>query len=204
MWGNMMPPRLVLVLWPVIDKILRMIYHIKPLRADGNGVTCFELRRYHGRPIRLDDGSEIKTGDKIIELHMNNAWFRKRHKLNLKASHLTWEVLGCFVQDLNFLAGQIAKGVFGGVTALHGSTLLHILARRLEFQVEKLPNTLWKKGAQFYMAGLMQTYYWGKEFKSRGKPLELKEVWLSKAELLRRYSKGIGEFNSTLGLNLPR
>ena len=166
-----------------------MVYHVKPLRGDGNDIICVKLRRYNARPITLSDGSGIKAGDRIIELHFNNAWFEKRRKLNPKASSLPWEALHCFTQDLTFLAEQIASGMFDRVTALHGTTLLHGLARRLGFQVEELPNTLWQKGAEFYIAGLMQIYHLGvtERFKIAGKPLELKDVWLSRATLLRRY-----------------
>lgn len=111
MWKNRIPPRFVLLLWPVIDRLLRMIYHIRPLRADGSGIICVELRRYNGRSITLRDGSEIKAGDRIIEFHMNSAWFKERRKLNLKTSDLPWEVLHSFAQDLSFLAEQIANGM---------------------------------------------------------------------------------------------
>jgi len=174
-----------------------MVYHVKPLRGDGNDIICVKLRRYNAHPITLGDGSEIKAGDRIIELHLNNAWFKKRRKLNLKASRLTWEGLHCVTQDLSFLAEQIASGMFDRVAALHGTTLLHGLARRQGFQVEELPNTLWKKVAEFYIAGLTQIYYSGvtERLKTSGKPLELKEVWLSRAALLRKYG--------TTRVNLP-
>lgn len=175
-------------MWPVIDKLLRLIYRIKPLRADANGIICLELRRYYGRPITLGDGSQIKGGDGIIELHVNNAWFKKRRQLNLKTSSLPSLVLHSFVQDLAFLAEQIANGMFDRVVALHGITLLHGGAKRLGFQVEELPDSLWKKGARFYMAGLMQMYHLRQGFKFTDKPPELREVWLSRAELLARYS----------------
>ncbi len=189
MLRNRIQPRFVLVLWLVMQKLIRMVYHVKPLRGDGNGIICVKLRRYNARPITLGDGSEIKAGDRIIELHFNNAWFKKRRKLNLKASSLLWEGLHCFKQDLSFLAEQIASGMFDRVTALHGTTLLHGFVRRLGFQVEELPNTLWKKGTELYIAGLMQIYHLGitEKFKIAGKPLALKEVWLSRAALLRRY-----------------
>jgi len=189
MLGNRIQPRFVLVLWLVMQKLIRMVYHVKPLRGDGNDIICVKLRRYNARPITLGDGSEIKAGDRIIELHFNNAWFKKRRKLDLKASSLPWEDLHYFKQDLSFLAEQIASGMFDGVTALHGTTLLHGLARRLGFQVEELPNTLWKKGTELYIAGLMQIYHLGimERVKTAGKPLELKDVWLSRAALLRRY-----------------
>lgn len=185
----MTPPRFVLPLWPVIDRLLQMAHHIRPLRPDGSGIMSVELTCYNGRPIMLDDSCQIKTGDKIIELHMNNAWFKQKRKLNLKASQLPWEVLRSYAQDLRFLAEQMANGMFDGVTALHGCTFLDIAARRLGFQVEELPDTLWKKWAQFYLVGIMQIYHLrvGEESRVMAKPWELKEIWLSKAAFLGRY-----------------
>ena len=183
------PPQFALLWLPVADRLLRAIYHIRPLKADGSGIICFDLRRYKG-PIRvLNDGSEVKTGDAIMELHLNNAWFKRRRKLNLRASQSPREGLGCFAQDLHFLAEQIAAGMFGNIAALHGSTLLDAAARRLGFQVDEIPDSLWKKGARFYMAGLMQVYHLrGDEVsRLRAKPWQPKEVWLSRASLLTRY-----------------
>jgi hypothetical protein len=79
--------------------------------------------------------------------------------------------------------------MFGNITALHGITLLHVAARRLGFQIDELPDSLWKKGARFYMAGLMQVYHLrGDEVSGlREKPWELKESWLSRAALLSKY-----------------
>jgi len=184
------PPRFVLILWPVIDKLLRVVYHIKPLKADGSSIVSLDTRHYKGPTRVLNDGSEVKTGDTIIELHLNNTWFKRRRELNLRASHSPREFLGCFAQDLQVLAQQIASGMFGNITALHGSTLQHVAATRLGFQVEELPDNLWKRGARFYMAGLMQIYHLrGDEVAGlREKTWELKEVWLSRAALLTKYS----------------
>lgn len=186
---NRVPTRFVLTLWPVIDKLLRVIYHIRPPKDDDSGIIRFHLRHYKGPTRVLNDGSEVKTGDSIIELHLNNDWFRRRRKLNIEAPYSASEILGCFKQDLRFLAQQVVNGMFEGVSALHGSTLLYIGAKRLGFQVEGLPNTLWKKGASFYLAGLMQIYHLraGEALKRREKSWELKEVWLSRAALLTKY-----------------
>jgi hypothetical protein len=80
-------------------------------------------------------------------------------------------------------------GMFANVTALHGITLLDIAARRLGFQVDELPDSWWKKGARFYMAGLMQAYHLrpGDASEFKRKPWELTEVWLSRNSLLARY-----------------
>ena len=184
-----MPPRFVLILWPVVDRLLRVIHHIRPLKADGSGIICLDLRHYKGPTMILNDGSKVKTGDTIIELHLNNDWFRRRRKRNIKAPQSLREIRGCFEQDLRLLAQQVVNGKFEGVAALHGSTLLHAGAKRLGFQVEELPDSLWKKGARFYMAGLMQVYHLhGDEMSGlREKPWELQEIWLSRAALLTRY-----------------
>lgn len=184
-----MPPRFVLIFWPVVDRFLRVVQGIKPLKADNSGIIRFSLRHYKGLTRILDDGSEVKTGDTIIELHMSNDWFKRRRRLNIKVSQSPREIMGCFEQDLRFLAQQVANGTFEGVAALRGSTFFHTGAKRLGFQVEELPDSLWKKGARFYMAGLMQIYHLRADeaHKRRGRPLELKEVWLSRAALLNKY-----------------
>ena len=189
-----MPPRFALVFWPVADRLLRVLEHIRPLRADYGGIVQFGLHRYKGPTKALHDGSEVKIGDTIIELHLNNAWFKKRRNLNLSASQSPREFLGCLAQDLHFLADQVASGTFGNVKALHGVTLLHVAARRLGFQIDELPDSLWKKGAQFYMAGLMQVYHLrGDEVSGlRDKRWELKEVWLSRGALLGKYGSKRG------------
>jgi hypothetical protein len=183
------PPRFVLIFWPVADRLLRVIYHIRPLKADDSGIMRFNLCHYKGPTKMLNDGSEVKTGDIIIELHLNNAWFKRRRNLNLSASQSPREFLGSLAQDLHLLAQQVASGMFGNITALHGITLLHVAARRLGFQIDELPDSLWKKGARFYMAGLMQVYHLrGDEVSGlREKTWELKELWLSRAALLTKY-----------------
>ena len=180
---------LVSLLWPQIDLLLCMICRIKPLKADGSSIISIKLRRYKGSYITLDDGSEIKTGDQIIEIHLNSAWFKRRREENLEARQLPWITLHYFAQDLNFLAKQIANGIFDKVVAVHGITFLYALARRAGFQVEELPDTLWKKCAQFYMAGLMRAYHLstGGRSETPGGSLDLKEIWLSRETLLKAY-----------------
>jgi hypothetical protein len=184
-----MPPRFVLIFWPVVDRLLRVIEHVRPLKADDSGVIHFSLRRYKGVTRVLNDGSEVKGGDTIIELHLNNAWFKRKRNLKLRVSQSPRAVLSSLAQDLDLLARQVVGGAFGDITAVHGTTILHVGAKRLGFQVGELPDSLWKKGARFYMAGLMHAYHLrGNEVSGlREKPWELKEVWLSKAALLSRY-----------------
>jgi len=179
-----------MMLWPVIGRLLRVIYSIRPLRDDGTAIICLDLRRYRGPNITLDDGSRVRTGDRIIELHMNDAWLERRRSLSTTISDSPWEILGCLRLDLCFLAQQMVDGMFEDAVALHGSTLLHVGAARLGFQVEEIPDTVWKRVAFVCMARLLQVHHLraGKVSRLRARPLELKEIWLSRAVLLAKYS----------------
>ena len=183
------PPRFALICWPAVDRLLTLIGHIRPLKADGSGIMSCGVHRYKGPAKMLNDGSEVRSGDTLIELHMNNDWFRRRRKLNLRIAQSPREIINCFEQDIRLLAQQVVDGRFQGVTALRGVTFLHTGAKRLGFQVDELPDSLWKKGTRFYMAGLVRIHNLRTDRipKRRARSMELKEIWLSKAALLSRY-----------------
>ena len=150
-----------------------------------------EVRRHNGRAVTLDDGSEIKAGDTIVELHLNNDWFRQRHRLKLTSARMARDILLSFAQDLHALAKELDTGRFSNAVALHGCTHIGTITGRLGFQVEELPNSLWKRFARFYISGLGQVYGPRRSPASRSNaPFGLREVWFSKRELLRRYGSG--------------
>jgi hypothetical protein len=148
-----------------------------------------ELRCYKKNTFTLADGSAIRPGDTLLELHLNNNWFKKKRKLNLTTPQLNRQILAAFSQDLGTLARKIGDGTFGDVVAIHGCTHLGSGARRLGFQVESLPETTWKRWARFYLAGLVQVYSARRKevFGSDELP-DIEEVWFSIPELLKRYS----------------
>jgi hypothetical protein len=154
----------------------------------GSGVLFVEVRHTNGHTVTLTDGSEIKAGDAILEIHINNNWFRRRHKLHPTASRIAREMLLSFTHDLGILAQELDNGAFTDCVALHACTHIGVAARRLGFQVEELPDSLWKRFARFYITGLTQVY--GPRRSQaivHSRHLELEEVWLSKRELLIRY-----------------
>jgi hypothetical protein len=178
------PPVFVLFLWPFIDWIFIKIHHIE-LLAGGSSIMSIEIRHYKGQAITLADRSEIKPGDTILEVHLNNKWFKQKRQSTTDTHHLIHESFTHFIEDLNILSGQIQSGILPDVTAIHGNTHLGIAASRMGFQVFALPDTTWRKWAQFYLAGLIQVYG-PRQTRSYRFP-EIKEVWLSKSELIRKY-----------------
>jgi len=174
---------------PIINKVHTIALDIKPLER--NSIICIEVRRHKGCSIKLEDGCEVRPSDPVIKLHLNNAWITER----LRSSSGSW-IRGFprgpsyyFKNGLQLLATEVADGKYGGIVAVYGWTALHVQARRLGFQVIDLPNTLRIKLARLHITALMQSHHnpWLKRHTASRKSLQVKAVWLSRAELLRMY-----------------
>ena len=172
---------------PIINKVHSIALGIKPLER--NSIICVEVRRHKGYPIKLEDGCEVGPGDSVIKLHLNNAWIAEGWRSS-SGSGMRGFPRGLFYyfkDGLQLLATEVADGKYGGIVAVYGWTAFHTHAGRLGFQVIDLPNTLRIKLAQLHITALMQAHHipWLKRPTTSRKTLQVKAVWLSRAELLR-------------------
>lgn len=181
---------IVRLLLPMIYRLCTLALGIRSLGRSG-GIILIELTKHKGGTIKLSDGSEVKQGDRVIKLHLDNDWIAERRQSGLRTGMTAPPrgVVRCFRDGFRLLAAQVADGSYGNVVAVCGWTVLHSGARRLGFQVFELPGTLRTKLAQLYITSLMRFYNIRGE--SRYKParerLKVKAVWLSRDELLRLY-----------------
>jgi len=174
---------------PIINKIHAMALHIKPLER--NSIICVEVRRHKGCSIKLEDGCEVRPGDPVIKLHLNNAWIARRMRSNSESSIKSFPrgLVYYFKDGLQLLATEVAHGKYGSIVAVYGWTAFHAHASRLGFYVIDLPNTLRIKLAGLHITSLMQAQHipWLKRYAPSRKSLEVKAVWLSRAELMRMH-----------------
>ena len=178
---------IIRALLPIINKVHATALGIKPLER--NSIICVEVRRHKGCPIKLEDGCEVKPGDPIIKLHLNNAWIaqRRRSSSGSRMRGFPRGLIYYFRESLQLLATEVANGKYGGVVAIYGWTAFHIHAGRLGFQVIDLPNTLRIKLARLHITALMQDHQipWFKKRTTSRESVQVKAVWLSRVELLR-------------------
>ncbi len=174
---------------PAIHKVYTIARGVKSL--GGSSLICVELRRHKGRTVKLSDGCEVRPGDPVIKLHLDNDWIAEKRlsSSGLQMTDLPRGAIRCFKDGFHLLATQVANGKYGEVIAVYGWTVLHTGARRLGFQVIDLPNTLRTKLARFYITSLMRFYHirGSERYKPSRERLKVKAVWLSKAEFLRIY-----------------
>ena len=174
---------------PIINKVHAIALGIKPLER--NSIISIEVRRHKGCSIKLEDGCEVGPGDSVIKLHLNNNWIAQRLRSNLESGMKSFPrgLIYHFRNGLQLLATEVAHGKYGGIVAVYGWTAFHVHASRLGFYVIDLPNTLRIKLAGLHITSLMQAQHipWLKRHTPSRKSLEVKAVWLSRAELMRMH-----------------
>jgi hypothetical protein len=178
---------IIRALLPIINKVHTIALGVKPLER--NSIICVEVKRHKGCSIKLEDGCEVKPGDPVIKLHLNNAWIAERRRSTAGSGKRDFPrgFVSYLKDGLQLLATEVADGKYGGIVAVYGWTAFHAHAGRLGFQVIDLPNTLRIKLARLHITALMQSQHipWFRKHSPSRKSVKVKAVWLSRAELLR-------------------
>jgi hypothetical protein len=175
-----------------VDIMVCWYLNSKPLRQDRITTMNVCLRRRRGGLITLDDGSMVNRNDLILEIHLNNHWFLCNKDMLRLPGRAGREFLTAFSEDLKYLAEQVVNETINPeIKAIHGRTLLRQAQgnQLLGFTVTNIPDSPWKLLSQLYLGNLRQAYYPNRARRSlaRAKPLEKKEIWMSRKKLLNLY-----------------
>jgi len=194
----------VLRFWPFWERIMQRLFPTMPIPNAPYGLLDMRVTRYHGRPLDAPDGTTIRRGDWVGEFHFHNATLAR-----LAAEATPWELMRMIEGDLAALAAWVeregtaatsapaterrahqAPGV-GALPALYGVTLLGRVGARLGFVVRERPHTLGAWCDRIFMTGLLALYNpQGLQRLTQGttRGTYPQEVWMTRTELMRRYS----------------
>ncbi len=175
----------ILARWERIDRHRR---HIRPIRR--TGVLGLELRRHRGRPVTLADGTTVRPGDPVGLIHLQNVRVREVATEGWLTA-AWWEGR----RDLRALAAW-ARGLAPSErpVAYTATTILAPIAARAGFEVRARRATPWAWLEDWHFRSLMRRWNpRGEERLRHGHGrLRSKVVWLSAAELERRWGGGTG------------
>jgi hypothetical protein len=148
------------------------------------GTFLVACHRHHGGPVLLPDGTEVRPGDRIAEIHFWNRRIAERRGPDSRV--LTWRFARDFRADLGALARALGAGHFGpDVRAIYGASPLASGAARFGFMVRPLPPGLRRAALTRWQRGVRRIF--------RPLPMqadltaESAELWMSAAELRARY-----------------
>jgi hypothetical protein len=166
-------------LWQRWEPVAMWLWGVRPVRP--GSLLQFGVSSYRGRTTFLLDGTTVRTGDRILHLHLDN-----RLLSDIGAAQRPWELVEMARRDLDALAVEVTSGRLGDVRALRGVTVLARAARRAGFEVRPLPRNLRWALIRDVSALVLAAYRpdWIKEL-DRGLAWP-GEVWMSTPALCRR------------------
>ncbi|HET9110808.1 MAG TPA: MFS transporter [Ktedonobacterales bacterium] len=176
--------------WPVWERIYNTFLPTSAIPNAPHGVLHVHFGRYRGEPITLPDGTVIQRGDVVTNLHFNNQLLGATSR-TVSAFHLVRMI----AEDMVALAAWSADDGSPAARsrAVTGLTLIGRAAPRLGFTLRERPVTFKAKLDRFFMEGLMAIYNpagLGRLERGTTYGSYPVEVWMSRAELLRRYAPG--------------
>jgi hypothetical protein len=188
-----------------LDLLLQRQGRVQEFTQDEECILRIALTTYP-KDFELSDGTKVRAGDKICELHL---WNEHLPRMPVAGPDLRWAVRfhRLAVESLRSLAAYLAAEGLQDILALGGqmaflekddSPVLASLAARLGFDVVNLTARAgrWGRFAHFweniYSWALMWTFNPGSLGGKRFLRLQRYRLWMSRRTLVERYGQRTG------------
>lgn len=185
-----------------LERLLRRAGHVQEFTQDEECILRIALTTYKSE-IELSDGTKIRCGDRICELHL---WNEHVPPMPPEGPDLAWGVrfYRLAVKSLRSLAAYMERDGLRDIVALggqmaflekDGSPVLTVVAGRLGFDVVNLTARAgrWGRFTHFweniFSWALMWTFNPGSLRGKRFLRLKRYRLWMSRRALLERYGR---------------
>lgn len=178
--------RPIFILW---EKLFSRIAGIKPLENSPYKLLRLAVQPYKGEPLPLADGTFVKPGDYVAELHISNITISKGKVGNITIGS-DIHLLPLFREEMHLLGQLILQGKLDPkVKALWGVTLFAPAVRRLGFSIRPLPPGRNRTKLKIWMSFLRWVFSPPKVKKpsKTSAAREPQEFWISIEQFVEKY-----------------
>ncbi len=184
-----MAKRLLIFVWMGWEYFFHVLFQVKRIDPDSRFLQL-RIRKYEGKTLKLMDGEEIHSGERIAEMHLNNHLLYQLGKSSRSSMHLAIQLIREMEQAMPKIASYILDNpAYQDVKGLYGISMINRGVTQFGFTVMELPEGVFAEMTKFYLKLLMSVIHpQGKQrLNQKNDMLVPKVLAMSRKELLRRY-----------------
>jgi hypothetical protein len=161
-------------------------HHLIDLAPD-----CFvrlELRSHRGPTVRLQDGTLVRPGDRLAEIHIDSLRLAELYRTTQDPRRMGLLFGRGMVEGLRLVARYL-QAHSEAVVAVHATSLYWMGSERLGFEIHPIRNPFVRFGTNVWLKFLLGYYHpegvrriWASE-----RLREPREAWMSERTLFQRY-----------------
>jgi YkoP-like protein len=173
----------VISVWVWWERFTNWRARVRPVNPES--FLSYAPSHYGGKERTLGDGTVLHKGDRIIELHFNNAFITR---MIVDGRFTPWRALRLAARDIEVLQRRVVAGDLGDVRALHAITLFASTGTRIGMEVRPLPHSPYWGLVRYFMVGLIALHHpdgWKHASRSR-ESMWPGELWLGIETMRRR------------------
>jgi peptidoglycan/xylan/chitin deacetylase (PgdA/CDA1 family) len=183
--------RVLVGLWLAWEQVFQALFQLKTINP-ADPFMHYRMRKYQGEPVELGDGSQLRKGDKIIELHIDNRQLFELGIHSRSSAQLAIRMIRRMQAGLPMLAEVIANDVnLAQAKALYGVSMINRGPEKFGFSVHDLPDGLFARSTKFYLKILLSVIHpdGGARLKERSEVLVPKLILMPVSELLKKMNQ---------------
>ncbi|KEO81144.1 polysaccharide deacetylase family protein [Tumebacillus flagellatus] len=176
-------------LWLMWEHLFQRLYGVQKLRSDEDLLMVKPIAFKGHEAIRLEDGTVIQRGDRLLEIHMNNDRLLVLHEQANSEMQLAKMLVKETRKVLKEAAVYLNDPQNEGIKALYGISFIHRGVEPLGFKTLSMSRGLFASATKWYLRVLLFFLHpaGGDRLKLRTDQLVPYHVVLSRQELFSRY-----------------
>ncbi|HHY67393.1 MAG TPA: polysaccharide deacetylase family protein [Alicyclobacillus sp.] len=183
-------------LWNGVDRLGARLMHSQPLAGPGECLFRLGRRRYWGWPITLKNGTRLRFGDPVAEIHFDNTLLESLMKDAKNEWQLSLRYMQIGRRSLPILARAVEEDPrWRGVKVLYGLSVLSRGTDRAGFIVSPLRPRWLRRLVSRYLQGVLLGHHpEGRNRLSQGlQTLQADWIYISPETLIQLYGSRRGE-----------
>lgn len=188
--------------WLLWERCFHFAFKLQSAEGDVHrSFLYYRLMQYQGEAIELTDGETLRPGDRVAEIHMNNALLYEFGRKSRSTLQLALHLVRSMEKSMPALAAALAARKDAlAIKAVLGTTMVNRGVEQFGFTVSDLPKGWFAFMANVYLKVLLSVIHpqGKKRLGERAEALVPRRIAISMGEVIRRYGAVVEEAKASV------